>query len=426
MEEQNRKLDEFFRKTLEEHTIAPSNAAKESFLRKAATLKETAKPGRKIYYYLAGIIFLALIGTGIYFIQQRSSLKKLQDRSAISSSEKKNNHETALPLLASTSNALPYSSQLHGKVFLRKPTSVDVNPAEKKMPEVLASSVVTSFLPNTQNLIPNTQNLIPNTQNLIPNTQNIAKSEIRDPDNLSLDIKGKSTLSENSKNWNIDLGVYYTPELMFNTLQGEKFSNNFGIEGTFHLGKFSIRTGAGLSITKGTNELSINYNEYLGKYNKLDSVSFAWDATHTHPIPTFYYTKKDVWDSLTKTTTAEIIKRYTYLQIPLILGYDFWTNDHFSLGLRFGPIFSVLLKTDQLSDNYDPGQDRIIQINVISPDRIETYWQFMGAIDASARLSRRFCMELEPEIRYYYNSVYEKLADKPFSLGLRIAFLIRN
>jgi hypothetical protein len=387
-------------------------------------------------------------------------LKKLQNRSTDFSSivktnstfikEKKNSHETALPLIASNSKVIWLSSGQSTTIFLRKHSSEDLNPVEEKITEGPHQSIEITPSPSTFVIKDTSYNAATTIQNS-PATPESTKKTASDskvlttatadssethpskpeniqPTNVTNDIKEKEkqSASENSKNLNVDLGVYYFPELMFNTLQGEKYSNNFGIEGTFHFGNFSIRTGAGLSITKGTNELSISYNKYLGKFNKLDSASFTWDPIHSKQIPTFYYTQKNVWDSLTKTRTANIIKSYTYLQVPLILGYEFWKNDHVSLGLRFGPIFSVLLKTEQLSDNYNPGQDRIVQINLISPDRIQTYWQFIGGIDASVGLSRRFYLELEPEFRYYYNSVYEKLANKPYSLGLRIAFLIRN
>jgi hypothetical protein len=213
---------------------------------------------------------------------------------------------------------------------------------------------------------------------------------------------------------------------MFQTLEGSKPVTNFGLEGTFRIGRYSIRTGAGLSITKGTNQLAIEYNDYLGSYLKLDSMTFSWNQQHTDLIPTYYLTNKDVWDSLMKLENAKIIKRYTYLQIPLILGYDIISKGNFSLGFRVGPVLSILLSSKTLSDDFDPGKKQIISINMITPEQISLNWQLMGGINATYRFARRFGIEVEPFAKYYLNSVYEDSnnATKPWSIGIRAALFI--
>ncbi len=93
------------------------------------------------------------------------------------------------------------------------------------------------------------------------------------------------------------------------------------------------------------------------------------------------------------------------------------------MGLRAGPVLSLMLSSKQLSANYDPGQDKIVTINQITPDRIQTNWQVMGGINFGFVLNRRLNLELEPEVRYYFNSVYEKseITKKPWSAGIRAA-----
>jgi len=229
------------------------------------------------------------------------------------------------------------------------------------------------------------------------------------------------------KNWDVCLGLYYSPEWMFNTLNGEKFVNNMGVDGTFHFGKYSVRTGLGLSITTGSNEMLVKTNPYVGTYSFLDSVQFNWDAMHYNLIATYYSTNKQVYDTTLLNNYSYIKKRYTYLQIPLILGYDFWQNSRISLGIRGGAVMSLLLKTENLSGSYNAGMDRVISINDISPDRIDLNWQAVAGISASLKLSGRFSLELEPEIRYYFNSVYESSVNtkKPWSAGMRSALLIK-
>jgi hypothetical protein len=461
MEKQNRIVDDFFREALQNHVIVPTDAAKAEFLKEAATLPKPGRPRRTIYYFISGILFLALIGTLIYFGHQNVSLKRMQYKpdqfSSIGNSksfinkEKDNHHESSLPLIVSNSKAISYGSNLQSKKVSPGPLTNLVNRAEQN--KTAGSNQSVELALKQSNAVINDTSIIGNqnqdnsvsqvssdlriSMKKIVTTNNPdsagtapTKSEMKSTTNLAMDVKEKekNTSSVTPKNWSIDLGAYYSPELMFNTLEGEKYANNFGIEGAFHFGDYSIRTGAGLSITKGTNELSVNYKDFKGFYNHLDSISFVWDASHTHLNPTYYFTKTSVWDSLLKTQNARIIKRYTYLQIPFILGYDFWKNDYLSIGLRVGPILSILLKTEIISNNYNPGNDEIIQINYITPDRIDTYWQFMGGINIGLCLSRKIKLEAEPELRYYFNSVYEQPVNskKPWSAGIRIAFLIKE
>jgi hypothetical protein len=223
------------------------------------------------------------------------------------------------------------------------------------------------------------------------------------------------------------IGIYYAPEWMFNTLEGSKFVNNFGVEGTFRFGSFSVRTGAGLSIAKGTNELIVAYNEFLGAYSKLDSMSFTWNNPTQQYIPKYFMSSQSVWDSLMRLDHAKVVKRYTYLQIPLIMGYDFWEGERISMGVRMGPVMSVLLATKQLSAEYDAGKNRIVSINDIAPGQVSLNWQVMAGLNTSFLLTKELRFEVEPWVKYYFNSVYEKPVNnaKPWSVGVRMAFGIR-
>jgi hypothetical protein len=226
--------------------------------------------------------------------------------------------------------------------------------------------------------------------------------------------------------WRLGAGVSFSPEWMFGTIEEPTFVTNFGIEGMFRFGRYSIRTGAGISLSKGFNQLQVEYNEYLGSYMKLDSMTFAWDEHHYYILPTYWLTNKEVYDSLLKLDNARVIKRYTYLQIPLIFGYDFFSRDRVSVGLRIGPILSILLKEKNLSDPYDPGMKKILTINEITPGQVNLNWQIMLGLNATFRLSKRLGVEVEPFAKYYFNSVYETSGGtgKPWSVGLRAAFFL--
>ena len=223
--------------------------------------------------------------------------------------------------------------------------------------------------------------------------------------------------------------LYYRPEFVFNIIDNNKIVHNVGADVQFKLfdDKYIIRTGIGTSLSKGYNEYAVLYNEYLGSYEGLDSVTFAWDEQHYHLLPTYYKSEREVFDTAIQTDISRVYKRYTYLQIPLVLGYDFITKANFSLGVRFGPTFSALLSSKTISDDYDPGKHQVIQINQITPDRIQTNWLLMAGLNIGIYSKKKLFYEIEPQFSYYFNSVYQKydVSKSPYSIGLRLAIGIK-
>ena len=115
------------------------------------------------------------------------------------------------------------------------------------------------------------------------------------------------------------------------------------------------------------------------------------------------------------------------ITIPMIMGYDFFQTERISIGVRVGPVLSVLLSSKQLSAAYDPGTKRIISINDIAPEQVNLNWQVMAGLSGAIRLTRTLQIEVEPSVRYYFNSVYEKPVNnnKPWSVGVRAAFVVK-
>ena len=468
MKKHNQPIDDFFRDALVNHTIKPSEAAKEAFLKESATMVNGKHTGKKwlLLFLLSGVVII-LSGTGLYFamntghgsrmLVNHSTTSTQAKQGTYSSSNKTNStfsssNKAGNPSSYNTNNQIRSSQKPSISSGNKSPivtknqqdiklthhnttTSKNIEPIDvlsasnfqevshvSESPEMLAQKPNDEPGEISNSPVPETMKTI-STDTIITRKKTVADSVKNNPPILS----GKKEKPENpNKNWHISTGIYYSPEWLFNILEGDKYVNNFGIEGIFYMGNYSIRTGAGLSITKGTNELLISYNDYLGNYARLDSMTFMWNQQHSDLVPTYYLSNKNVYDSLMKLDNAKIIKQYTYLQVPLILGYDFWRKGSMAIGLRAGPILSILLETRQITGEYEPEKNKIIEINQISPERIQTNWQIMGGINCSFMLSKRLSIELEPEVRYYFNSVYEKSdnARKPWSAGFRLAFHI--
>ncbi len=220
------------------------------------------------------------------------------------------------------------------------------------------------------------------------------------------------------------VGIYYRPEVIFNIIENDKYIHNFGIEFKFHPfnPRYEIRTGFGLSLSKGYYEYQVDYNQYLGSYNSLDSVSFTVADNGFNLVPEYHFSNADVYNDYLSTYYTKIYRQHIYLQIPLEMGYDFIKTKKNAIGFRVGPTLSILMNQKPINLQFDAGKDKVVQINRITPDRISANWQLMGGLNFAHSLDH-FIFEIEPRITYYFNSVYEKndLSSSPYSVNLRLA-----
>jgi hypothetical protein len=458
MKNREHPTDKLLREAMDGYQITPSDAARKSFLKDASALPPARNNKHGIIILFSALAAFAIFGLATWqimkqedhatstMVQGENKTKKLQplvktteiaepkkrvepEISQKSNSEiKRQKVETTIPATEASSSLKiiePITERSDARPIPTEP--VNENKAiqlSDKVAEPVAEIQEPSPIPASRNLPDN-----PSVQPTEAVKDSVEVRKIQPDTNKNVipaEIKSFEKHIRHEGKFTPSLGAYYTPEWMFNTLEGVKFVHNFGIEGIFNYGPFSIRTGAGLSIAKGTNELSVEYNEYLGTYNKLDSMDFTWSNPSQQYMPSFYMSRQDVWDSLLKLDNAKIVKRYTYLQIPLIFGYTFFERDRVSAGFRIGPQLSVLVATKQLSADYDAGKNKIIRINDVSPGQINLNWQMMAGINGTMRLTEVLKFEVEPFVRYYFNSVYEMPANhaKPWSVGVRAAFLI--
>jgi len=443
MKKERHPIDEFFREALDDFQISPSEEVRKVFLEDAKSIQKNSSIKNWWSLLLPLILIIVTIGLFTYFdIVQATGKEKQENSTQQSIINIKNGiegNESEHEGIESDLNKMKVSNKLtkfqesnsekiqQKIVYEKKSNEVPSKDLHRSLPNSsMKEDTITypvSSLQPLSNL--DLEEIVPEISDTL--IQTTYPSIIRDTSNKVGQIKATvSVVSLVKREWRLSTGLYFSPEWMFHTLENTKFVTNFGLEGMFRFGNYSIRTGAGISITKGTNQLLVEYNDYLGSYMKLDSMTFAWDAKHYYLVPTYYLSNKNVYDSLMKLDDSKIIKRYTYLQIPIILGYDFIQKEKMSFGLRVGPIMSILLGEKTLSGAYDPGKKQIISINEITPEQVNLNWQIMVGLNATFRLSSNLGIEIEPFGKYYFNSVHETSSGtgKPWSIGLRAAFFI--
>jgi hypothetical protein len=221
------------------------------------------------------------------------------------------------------------------------------------------------------------------------------------------------------------IGLYYKPGLMWNIIENEKLTHSFGVEwqSRFFSGNYILGTGIGMLRTTGYYEYAVNYNEFLGTYQRLDSISFLWNPREFSMQQTYYTTEETVHDTAIKTGYHKLYRDFVYLQIPIVMGYDIVRKEKYSIGIRFSPILSVLMSKKPVDFQYEAGLDKVIQINRITPDRVRTNWQLNTGLNFSRRISKNIQLEIEPGFTYYFNSVYEKakVSSRPYGASVRMA-----
>jgi len=220
------------------------------------------------------------------------------------------------------------------------------------------------------------------------------------------------------------LGVYFTPEVIFfpdDSIPNQR-SYTFEVTGKWLKNDFFVESGLGLSFSSDDGVYAIDYEKFLGSYDDVYNVTF--DTSESGAIvPVYHTTIENVYDSISKFRVEKTKNKYTYLQIPVYIGFQKEIN-RFGWFIKGGPILSILMNENIPTP--DPGTDRIIDIDQAMPGRVNTHWQLGFSAGVTYQLSRKVSLAIEPTFKYYLNSQYQRkyiTTSHPYSFGLRTGLL---
>lgn len=253
-----------------------------------------------------------------------------------------------------------------------------------------------------------------------------ASNRIPDRFNFKFDPEQKTTKSAVESYFKI--GGFINPEVVF--YPDDSVSNsrnfNFGLDIRYHKKNFFIKTGLGISIARDEGKYNINYKqlEYLGSYQDVYNVTFDTTESGVEPI---YHTKTVmVYDSVEHATVSKEKNTYTYIQIPLMFGYQI-ERPKVNYSIMAGPCFSAMINKN-IPDPAYPENARILNITSDVAERISTNWQMVLGVGINYKLSKKWELSLEPTKRYYLNSAYRRdiiTTKHPYSIGLRAGLLFK-
>jgi hypothetical protein len=451
-------LDDFFRESLKDLKVAPSKNARGSFLEEAARIG--GKNGAGFWRWF-GIISVAILITtsAILFFYFRGSqqVSRLESPSPATSIQKQSilpvsrtTESVSDPVLSKKSldiTVVQPSAQINPespKIKISKPISFqksqivsrptvatsspskphesDISflkneknfPAESRqtnnVTESPAAEVVTGNDASANVVVINSPDLLANSatssdQSAISDLAGSTSSTADYPNSISVDKSpetSKQAYNPIQSPWQFGAYLKYSFDWRFNKPE-DKAVNSLGLEGVLTHGRFSLVLGGGISASKNQVTNQVLYNDFLGNYKKLDSITFAWDDKQYYLVPTFYMSDNKVWDSTIKSDQYMISKRYRIMNIPLMIGYDLVEQQKFHLSLRTGVAMSFCLDSRKLSGEYFAGQKRLITNKQEIDEYTRNRFYLLADIVATYALTRKFVLELDPHLDYLMN-----------------------
>lgn len=198
----------------------------------------------------------------------------------------------------------------------------------------------------------------------------------------------------------------------------------------WHFSKFSVRTGIGIGYT---------YDEgvYKVEYRSNDSVSYfkeviGYYTDPANPSRIIYITKdRAIYDSVTHMADDRTRNRYTYIQIPLLLGYTILETPRFTLGFEAGPALSLLINEKKAQPIIEIPNGRLILLQDNTPSRLSTNWQLWAKLTIGYQISRNWGLMINPYYKYYLTSPTQagengSRSTQAFGLDIGIQYLFGN
>ncbi|MCX6235443.1 MAG: outer membrane beta-barrel protein [Bacteroidetes bacterium] len=227
----------------------------------------------------------------------------------------------------------------------------------------------------------------------------------------------------------LELGIHVSPEIT--NYRQESTNSKAGyyldLSATYHFSEFFLKGGIGMGISTDNGQYIINYERY-------DSIGYFYSVNYFTVTPgypdsvVFSTTIQTIYDSVYHSDQASTPSRYSYIRIPVSLGFDFFTYRRLSLSLMAGPVFTILVNEHETPATLSDPQASLISIANQTPDRIKTSWQFAACLGISFQMTNKLRFSLEPTYTYFIQPVYDipgTSLKNPFSLGCRAGLYIK-
>ena len=224
------------------------------------------------------------------------------------------------------------------------------------------------------------------------------------------------------KNGEFSVGLNFNPSIIF--YDPNPYNKILGGEAVFHykISSFSIMTGLGFSRAEDIGSYKVNYitNDSVGYYLRV--VSFIPDPRNPGNV-TYIVRQEPIYDSVPHYAITDKTNYYSYIDIPLSFGYNFFQKNRISLTISAGLKFSVLVSKEEPQVDFWISDAELIDIERQVPARMNTNWRFTAGVDFGYLFAKNFSLHLEPIFEQYISPIYVEqpgyAPKKPYVTGIK-------
>jgi len=217
--------------------------------------------------------------------------------------------------------------------------------------------------------------------------------------------------------------LHFTPDLMFyrGATNYYKYHYTFGLTGGLNRGCWYAETGLSMSWSSDIGRYQVDYIQHdsVGFYNQI--LSFTVNPANPGEV-TFTTTKQTVFDSVTYLTDLNTKNRYTYLRIPLSVGYYFINRDKIRLGLDAGAAVSFMIARSEPDPVFYAPDANTRDIQSLTHTHLPVNWMLTTGVRLEYLLTNKLMLLIEPGFSYYLKGIEEVNAvatHQPYAIGLK-------
>lgn len=189
--------------------------------------------------------------------------------------------------------------------------------------------------------------------------------------------------------------------------------------------KFYFETGVGYAEINEEGIYLIDLKSYdsVGYFNEVES----FEIDPITPGAIIYNTKKvTVFDSINHYTHSSPLFKYSYLNIPAIVGYKFFNKNKFTATVETGLLFSVMLSKDIPQAEFENPEYTVVGVRNETPERVDWNLRWQLGIRLDYKIKKSVSFSVKPVFTKYLNSIYDTEKGyenvKPYTMGVQFGF----
>lgn len=227
--------------------------------------------------------------------------------------------------------------------------------------------------------------------------------------------------------YDLYFGVQAGPEWVFTNdpIRSVKMAINIDASLIYKWNDQFIQGGVGMALSEDDGLFEANYNQYdsVGFYYQVNGFSINPETGQ----PVYKTTVENVFDTVAYTESAQLNNSYTYLRIPVYYGIDAYQFKRFSLSLKTGLIYAVMIDKNEQDWSYQNDNALGVQIINNTRQRIRSNVQVSVALGLDYLISNRLSLSLEPVANYYVRPIYTNRyqTGSTYSIGAKAGIIIK-